>query len=441
MLQTTILKNGEQVYEDVSEPTVIWPLDRDTVEVVSTFLADDYADYHVSFEAISDNPEEVPTNNSASVMFTVTDTLMHRADFSAESGANTGGWTGGSNAGDMVGVGYDLYVATEMNAITSYIYNVTDADFPTYQYVLMKYLEEEDLYIEWLTSDIYSADSTIARSWQTHEIEKDGETEFLEPGFYLACVRLWGDDGSDEGSNGLSIGWDKDAKYRGSYTYMYQAASNSEYSTGKMNQIGIVINEEGGPVAASVTFNVDMNAHIANDEFNINSDFVDVAGSFNNWEGSAQMTDEDGDGIYTITIDNVDVAALIEYKYRINANWDTSEFPAGGPNRTYTVRYWNILDDVYNGGETTGVEDLALIESLIVYPNPTQGDFTVKVSNTEATSISISLIDIQGHVVYENRLEGVISHTETIENKFSKGIYFLSVNNGKEVKVKKVIVQ
>ena len=44
MVQMTIQKNGEQVFQDVSEPTVIWPLDRDTLEVVSQFLADVFGD-------------------------------------------------------------------------------------------------------------------------------------------------------------------------------------------------------------------------------------------------------------------------------------------------------------------------------------------------------------------------------------------------------------
>ncbi len=441
MVNTTILKNGEEIFNENSEPTVIWPLDRDTLDVTSIFLADDYGDYKISYEATSDNDEEVPRNNSTSIMFTVNDTLMHRADFSAEASANTGGWVGGSNAGDMVGVGYDLFENTEINALTSYVVGVTDDHFPTYQYVLLKYLEEDDFYEEWILSDIYSADSTIERSWQTHEIEKDGETEFLEPGWYVACVRFWGDDGTEEGSNGMSIGWDKDAKWNGWYTHMIQVVSGGHYSTGKMNMIGMVLNEEGGPTEAPATFNVDMNRHIANGEFYPNSDFVDVAGSFNNWEGSAQMTDDDGDGIYSISVEGLPIAGKIEYKYRINGNWDTSEFPMGGPNRVYTIRYWNIIDNVYNGGETTGVEDITLIESINVFPNPTAGNFTVQINNSEATDINISLMDIQGHVVYSKAIHGVMNHKETIENEFAKGIYFLTVNTGKEVKVQKVIIQ
>ncbi len=439
-LQMTILKNGEQTYQDVSDPTTLWALDRDTLTVNSVFLADDYGDYKMTFEAISDNAEERPLNNSTSIGFTVTDTLYHRADFTPESASNTGGWVGGSNAGDMVGVFYDVYATTEIKSITAYISGVTTSQNPDFQYVLLKYVPEEELLVEWIVSDIYPADSTHRRSWQTRELELDGETEFLEPGEYVACVRFWGDDGTEEGSNGMSIGWDMDNR-ESSYTYNYQAVSDGWFNTGKMNLIGMVLNESGAPTEAPATFNVDMNAHITNGEFHPNTDFIDVAGSFNGWTGSEHLTDADGDGIYTITLAGMPVGGVIEYKYRINGNWDTSEFPAGGPNRAYTVRYWNILDDVYNGGETTGVSELTLIESINVFPNPAVGDITVQVQLSEVGDVAINLMDIQGHVVFTKEIHNVLSLSETVKNEFAKGVYFLSINNGKSVKVQKVIIQ
>jgi len=441
MTQMTILKNGEQVFQSVSPGATLWPLDRDTSTVADTWLGDDYGDYLFTFEAVSDNNEEHAINNSSSVRFTINDTLMHRADFSAESSSNSGGWVGGSNAGDMVGVGYDIFETTEVNAITAYISGVTVADDPTYQFVLLKYIVEDDFYEEWILSDIYEADSTIRRTWQTHELEKDGETEFLEPGFYVACVRFWGDNGTDEGSNGMSVGWDMDAKWRGWYSHVLFVGGETHFNPGKMNMIGLVLNEEGGPGMADATFNVDMNAHIMNGEFNVGSDFVDLAGSFNGWTGSDHMTDADGDGIYTISVTDLPVGEVIEYKYRINANWDTSEFPDGGPNRRYTVRYWNVINNIYNNGETTGIENLSVFESFRVYPNPTQGVFTVDVQSTRTTDLDISLVDMQGRVMYQNSITGVTSHREIIDTELAKGIYFLSINNGKEVKVQKLIVQ
>jgi hypothetical protein len=222
---------------------------------------------------------------------------------------------------------------------------------------------------------------------------------------------------------------------------MYQAVGGNWYNSNNVNQIGFNINAAGGPTQAPVTFNVDMNKHIANGEFKPGSDFIDVAGTFNNWSGSAHLTDSDADGIYTITLDGMPVSKVIEYKYRINGDWNTSEYPNGGPNRKYTVRYWNVLNDNYNGGVTTGTDQASLFTSFHVYPNPTSGDFTVEIANTDASDLVITLTNIQGQVVYQNRVSHAVNHQETISGDLSKGLYFLSVNSGKEVKVQKVIVQ
>ncbi len=184
-----------------------------------------------------------------------------------------------------------------------------------------------------------------------------------------------------------------------------------------------------------------MNAHIQNGEFYPNSHFVDIAGSFNDWTGSAPMTDPDADGIYSITIENLPVGEKVEYKYRINGNWDTSEFPLGGPNRSYTIRYWNDVDDVYNGGTTTGVEDLRDEEIFDVYPNPTQGQFTVNIVNARFSDLQIKLINLQGQLVYSKTLKAANSHHETINQDLPKGIYFLTLESATEVKTRKIIVR
>jgi len=88
-IQMTVLRNGEQVYQDVSDASELWTLDRDTLTVNSVFLADDYGDHSMTFAAISENEEEVPENDTKEIMFTVTDSLYHRADFTDESGSNT----------------------------------------------------------------------------------------------------------------------------------------------------------------------------------------------------------------------------------------------------------------------------------------------------------------------------------------------------------------
>lgn len=102
------------------------------------------------------------------------------------------------------------------------------------------------------------------------------------------------------------------------------------------------------------TFNVDMNCAINDQIFDPNQDFVDVPGTFNGWQGSPQMTDYDQDGIYTHEIAGLPVGEFVEYKYRINGDWNTAEFP-GGHNRIQEIFMQNEFNDVYdNCGQGPG---------------------------------------------------------------------------------------
>lgn len=91
--------------------------------------------------------------------------------------------------------------------------------------------------------------------------------------------------------------------------------------------------------AVEVTFRVRMSYQVELGLFDPGEDFVDIAGTFNNWgEDLTPLSDADGDTIYEVTIDGFDPDEYIEYKYRLNGEWGgTEEFPGVGNNRTYTV--------------------------------------------------------------------------------------------------------
>ncbi len=93
----------------------------------------------------------------------------------------------------------------------------------------------------------------------------------------------------------------------------------------------------GNPTTAAVKFSVNMSYQTEMGNFNPDVDYVDVAGTFNGWDGIDSHLTMESDGIYSITVDGLEVGSLLEYKFRINGDWDLAEFPNGGPNRTYTV--------------------------------------------------------------------------------------------------------
>lgn len=436
-LNVRILKNGSEVLNQNSENSTIWSLERDTLEVADGFLPDDYGDYQVILTAEADFAEETPEDITDVYNVTVNDSLYQRADMTAESNTSTRVWANGNSAGDILAVRYDIKTPVEVNSITVNIQSYVDSLFPSFQFLVLKYSEEEDDYVEVISSDVVGMDSSYL-GWTTLPLTKDGESEFLEPGDYYAAWRAW----ADGEVVGMRIGWDQDARAEfTTHNLIYLSSITTWYSSDKLPIIGLNLNSQGGPAEAEVTFNVDMNAHIDNGEFNPGSDFVDVTGTFNEWGGSEQMTDPDGDGIYTLTIAGAVIGGKIEYKYRINGNPDTSEFPEGGQNRSYTVRYWNVLNDIYNGGLTTGIPSSEISSDVSVYPNPSNGRFTVSFINSTAADVDISIINLNGQVCYAQKLSNVGSTSKTIDSDLPKGIYFLKVRDGKNIKMHKLLIQ
>jgi len=105
--------------------------------------------------------------------------------------------------------------------------------------------------------------------------------------------------------------------------------------------------------AVPITFQVNMTYQVELGNFDPGSDFVDIAGTFNDWgDPLTQLTDANVDTLYEITLEGFTPLETIEFKFRINGQWDGSEeFPEGGPNRVYTVQESNNHIEVWYNDE------------------------------------------------------------------------------------------
>jgi hypothetical protein len=92
---------------------------------------------------------------------------------------------------------------------------------------------------------------------------------------------------------------------------------------------------------SEIYFFIDMNYQAMLGNFNPNTDYLDIAGTMNEWQGSPPL-ESVGYNMYLATA-YISNPGLVEYKFRINGNWITSEFPAGGPNRMT----WAVPGSVY----------------------------------------------------------------------------------------------
>jgi hypothetical protein len=99
----------------------------------------------------------------------------------------------------------------------------------------------------------------------------------------------------------------------------------------------------GAPPTVSIEFVCDMTVQISKGNFDKATGTVTVAGDFQGWSATANpLTDPDGDGKYSATIDGFNPGSKIAFKFVKNgADWETV------PNREYTVPSGNSTYEAF----------------------------------------------------------------------------------------------
>jgi len=206
-------------------------------------------------------------------------------------------------------------------------------------------------------------------------------------------------------------------------------------------------------------------------QFDPETDYVDVAGTFNAWIGDAYRftrIPDDPDLTYTITISGLEPGLEYRYKCRINGSWEDGlhEFPGQGRGRTFTMQQGrNEFAFWFNDEEPA--TNLPVIESpaVSVYPNPAQ-DLMIVASGQIIREVR--LINAVGQVVQsiktgsgmahyrESGVAGTLPHqgrTNTIDSihsdhqslqlrvaGFDPGIYLVQVLTNSGVITKRIMI-
>ncbi|MEW6470025.1 MAG: T9SS type A sorting domain-containing protein [Bacteroidota bacterium] len=124
---------------------------------------------------------------------------------------------------------------------------------------------------------------------------------------------------------------------------------------------------------------------------------------------------------------------------------------AGTPGYYYYFYNWQYTNIVCNTNRTpvtgtvitcTGMEGLFAEGSFSVYPNPNNGSFEVNFTADNTDNYTVTVTNTIGEVVYEDKVENFAgNYARKIDLMTAgKGVYLLTVSNGKHQSVKKVIV-
>jgi len=115
-------------------------------------------------------------------------------------------------------------------------------------------------------------------------------------------------------------------------------------------------------------------------------------------------------------------------------------------------QWWNYITEQYENQWKEEYSDFITIEgidengilsaSLILYPNPARGILNLEVKNMDKEDLSIEIVNLNGQVIFSKQFNNTGQLVNKIDvSNYSKGIYFVKVQNAKEIKVGKIIIQ
>ena len=206
-----------------------------------------------------------------------------------------------------------------------------------------------------------------------------------------------------------------------------------------------------------VTFRVDLS-----DE-TVSSSGVHVAGDFQNWSpNTTALTDDDGDGIYEVTV-GVNGGATVNYKFVNGNDWGQNECGDGtsgcgdcgvddgfnGHNRQYVIPsgiFGYLLPAYkYNSCELTAEatntqEAISTIKGIEISPNPFSSTTRVIIENPTFVGHELIITDIAGKVV-QNYYD-VRNVVEIDRQNLDAGMYLVILkNDAGESLTRKLMVQ
>ncbi len=189
-------------------------------------------------------------------------------------------------------------------------------------------------------------------------------------------------------------------------------------------------------VPVNITFEVNMSIQVGYGEFNYSTDAVDVAGSFNDWGNDVIALVETGsDTVFSTTVTGFTPGETIEYKFRINSNWDTAEFPNSGPNRAYEVPATNsVLTHWYNDEDpNVSIDEMEMPKEFSLsqnYPNPFNPTTNISYTLPFNSQVKLTIYNMLGNkivdLVNSNQTTGIYNVSWLAGNQPS-GIYFYSI--------------
>ena len=110
-----------------------------------------------------------------------------------------------------------------------------------------------------------------------------------------------------------------------------------------------------------------------------------------------------------------------------------------------TILSWptfDLFDSTVVCSPLSSVNNISQNPSLFtVYPNPSNGKFTVNIEGLQQANCKLSICNLVGQEIYTTFFKGQQSTLDIDLSDFSKGLYFVKVDDGKNIYTQKIITE
>jgi hypothetical protein len=96
----------------------------------------------------------------------------------------------------------------------------------------------------------------------------------------------------------------------------------------------------------------------------------------------------------------------------------------------------------YSVTVVNGISNPDGIVTMNIFPNPSNGLFTLEMNASKAGTFKVEIINIQGQIIYSNEIHQNGFYKDQIDiTKENSGVYYIRVNDGNSTKVSKFMIQ
>ena len=138
----------------------------------------------------------------------------------------------------------------------------------------------------------------------------------------------------------------------------------------------------------------------------------------------------------------------INYALVVNSNYSSGQFTALSSLVSSVIPLitsWpaiDLFDSTYICSPSTSVHNISQNQSIFsVYPNPSNGKFTVTVEGLQEANCTLEICNYLGQEIYTSMFKAQQSTLDIDLSDFPKGIYFVKVNNGTNVYTHKILIE